>query len=83
MLTLPTIHLNGTSKAELFETIFTALDAIAEARIALEATAPNGRDYYPQGDLAIRQAIAEHRTRLVLLETIYDELHAIAEHVQP
>lgn len=83
MLTLPTIHLNGTSKAELFETYFTALDAIASARVALQASAPNGRDYYPQGDNAIRQATADHVARLRLLETIYDELHAIAEHVQP
>lgn len=83
MLTLPTIHLNGTSKAQLFEAVFAALDAIAVARAALQASAPNGRDYYPQGDLAIRQALAEHMTRVRMLDTVYDELHAIAEHVQP
>jgi len=83
MLTLPTIYLNGTSKAELFETIFKALDAIAEAQIAVQATAPNGRDYYPQGDMAIRRALSEHVDRLQRLQSVYDELHAIAEYVQP
>lgn len=83
MLTLPTIHLNGTSKQELFDTYFEALDAIAVARVALTKAAPNGRDYYVQGPLALRQAQAEHACRLQRLETIYDELHALAEHVQP
>lgn len=83
MLTLPTIHLNGTSKQELFDVYFEALDAIAAARVALTKAAPNGRDYYVQGPLAINQAMSQHAGRLQLLETIYDELHAIAEHVQP
>lgn len=83
MTTLPTIHLNGTSKQELFDTYFEALDAIASARVALQKAAPNGRDYYPQGPEAYGQARLAHEQRLRLLETIYNELHAIAEHVQP
>lgn len=82
MLSLPTVHLNGTSKKELFETYFEALDAIATARVALQAAGPNGRDYYIQGPLALLQAQSQHADRLQRLETIYDELHAIAEHVQ-
>jgi hypothetical protein len=83
MLILPTVHLNGTSKKELFDTYFEALDAIAVARVALTKAYPNGRDYYIQGPLAINQAMSQHADRLQRLETIYDELHAIAEHVQP
>lgn len=83
MLTLPTIHINGTSKQELFDLYFEALDAIATARVALNKASPNGRDYYVQGPLALRQAQSQHADRLQRLETIYDELHAIAEHVQP
>lgn len=83
MLILPTVHLNGTSKQELFDTYFEALDAIATARVALTKAYPNGRDYYPQGNTAIQQAMSQHADRLQRLETIYDELHAIAEHVQP
>ena len=83
MLTLPTVHLNGTSRTDLFNAISVALDALAEARVALQATAPNGRDYYPQGEMAIRQATAEHVARLRMLETVYAELYAVAEHVQP
>lgn len=83
MLSLPTVHLNGTSRNELFETYFKALDAIASARVALNEAAPNGRDYYVQGPLALRKAQSEHADRLQRLEAIYNELHALAEHVQP
>lgn len=82
MLILPTVHINGTSKQELFDTYFEALDAIAAARVALTKACPNGRDYYVQGPLGIQQAMSQHADRLQRLETIYDELHAIAEHVQ-
>lgn len=83
MATMPTIHLNGTSRGELFEQNYAALEAIAEARVALQAATPNGRDYYPQGPKAILEALQDHQRRLQLLEIIYNELHAIAEHCQP
>lgn len=83
MTPLPSVHLNGTSKQELFDTYFEALDAIATARVALQKAAPNGRDYYPQGPGFYEKARQDHERRLRLLETIYNELHTIAEHVQP
>jgi hypothetical protein len=82
ILMLPTAHINGTSKSELFDKLFLALDAISEARSAVQATAPNARDYYPQGDMAIRRALSEHVGRLEKIQQVYDELHAIAEYVQ-
>jgi hypothetical protein len=82
MLILPTVHLNGTSKEQLFEDLFNALDAIRVAQEAIQKTAPNGRDYYPQSGNALQQALAQHASRIRALDTVYDELHAIAEHVQ-
>jgi hypothetical protein len=77
---LPTIHRNGTSKADLFDGYMTALAAMQAAIDAVIQTAPNGRDYYPQGDDALRQAMAEHRDRLRRLGTVADELNALAAH---
>jgi len=82
MLILPTIHINGTSKEQLFEDLSTALYALQGAREAVQAAAPNGRDYYTQSGNALQQALAQHAERLRSLQTVYDELHAIAEHVQ-
>jgi hypothetical protein len=82
MLILPTVHINGTSKAQLFEDLSTALYAVQAAKEAVQAAAPNGRDYYPQAGNALQQALAKHAARLHALQTVYDELEAIAEHVQ-
>ncbi len=49
---LPTIHLNGTSKANLIEPLCEASQSLDLAYEALKRTGPNGRDYYPQGQAA-------------------------------
>ena len=77
---LPTIHMNGTSKADLFDGYMTALEAMQAAIDAVIQTGPNGRDYYPQGDAALRQAMDEHRDRLKRLGAVADELNALAAH---
>lgn len=77
---LPTIHLNGTSKNNLFDGYVTALLAVEAAIDAVAQAAPHGRDYYPQGDHALRQAQAEHQDRLRRLNAISEELHQLAEH---
>jgi hypothetical protein len=61
---IPTVHLNGTSREELCLQLQRADDALLAAYEALSATAPHGRDYYPQGEDAIVKATAEHRSRL-------------------
>ena len=45
---------------------------------ALVEAAPNGRDYYPLGDAALRQAEAEHRSRADRLRSVRDELQALS-----
>ena len=52
-MTLPTIHLNGTDPKTLLGDAINAMDALRTAIEALDKTAPNGRDYYPQGSDAL------------------------------
>lgn len=74
---VPTVHLNGTSKEGLVKPLAEAYDAIDLAYDALKRTAPNGRDYYPQGDGALVQAGAEHMDRLRRLDAIKEELQQL------
>ena len=71
---LPTIHLNGTSKARLIEGLCNAAAALDAAYNALKQTAPNGRDYYPQGPAALAQAEKEHSDRLRRVDAVKDEV---------
>jgi hypothetical protein len=79
MATFPTVHMNGTSKAELMRLTMAAMDAADDFFAALAAMTPNGRDYYPQGDQACNAAMAEHRARIVALTCIKAELVDHAE----
>ena len=71
---LPTIHSNGTSKERLIEGLSEASQALDEAYRYLKLTAPNGRDYYPQGDTALANATREHMDRLGRLDAIKNEI---------
>ena len=71
---VPTIHLNGTSKKVLLEQVSTAHNCLRDAMERLVLAAPNGRDYYPQGDGAIIQAMREHEGRMSRLAEVLDEL---------
>ena len=81
-MTLPIVHMNGTSARDLTEGYAEAARAVSEAMEAMAKNAsPNGRDYYcsPQGN-AIDCAIAEHRARMVKLNEVKTELNALALH---
>jgi hypothetical protein len=71
---LPTIHLNGTSKGRLIEDLCEASNKLDDAYNALKQCAPNGRDYYPQGPDAMRQAEKEHLDRLGRLDAVKNEI---------
>lgn len=77
----PTVHLNGTSRSELIEQVETALRGIEVALDAVQVAAPNGRDYYPQGDHAYQQAALEHAARVERLHAIKAEYEALARHL--
>lgn len=82
-MTLPTIHLNGTSAERLIEALCQASAALDSAYAALKETSPNGRDYYPQGPTALASAEREHFSRLARVDSVKDEIDrmtlAIAE----
>jgi hypothetical protein len=74
----PTIHLNGSSPAQLVGALKSARSALIKAQDALAATAPHARDYYPQGDGAFYEARDEHASRVQRLEAVSQELLEIA-----
>jgi hypothetical protein len=75
--------MNGTSAKELYLQYFAAHNAIEDAITVLAKTAPHGRDYYPQGDMAINLANAEHQIRMTRLKNILTELEELALHCMP
>jgi len=78
---LPTIHMNGTSARALRWGYCNAISAIHDALEALACTAPNSRDYYPQGHDACITADREHDARTCALIKVLNELQVLAEHV--
>ena len=78
----PTIHLNGTSQQSLAEGYEKSVNALRVAQDALCAAAPNGRDYYPQGDSASYTARDEHQDRLKRTKSVIEELEALWESIQ-
>lgn len=79
MFKIPTIHLNGTGKQTLLDGCQTAREALSNAKEKLMAAAPNGRDYYPQGDGAYEVARLEHGQRLARIEQVIVELDIVME----
>jgi hypothetical protein len=77
-VTVPTIHLNGTSKDALIESLHEAILALDTAIKAVCETAPNGRDYYPQGPAAFTAAQDEHTARLAGLDAVKGQLEDLA-----
>jgi hypothetical protein len=73
-LTTPTVHLNGTSKADLLAPYEQAYRALGDAIEAVQKTGPNGRDYYVQGPGVINLASTEHGFRLKRLQAVRDEI---------
>jgi hypothetical protein len=81
MVTLPSVHINGTPKQSLFDDNMTALEAIDAAMLAVQKAAPHGRDYYVQDGEAYKTALAEHTARISKLNTVRRELLQIVEHL--
>jgi len=78
----PSVHLNGTSKQSLLDVYTGAGSALDGAMRALGECAPNGRDYYPQGPDALKQAIREHEARIADLETVRREVAQIVNQLE-
>jgi len=80
-IAIPTLHANGSSRDAIVEPIIDASEALLAAERALIATAPNPRDYYPQGEGAFAIAAEQHNARVRLLQKIREEIYGIAEAV--
>lgn len=78
-IAIPTIWLNGTSEERLLDDLANARTAITAAIDALCVTAPNSRDYYPQGPAAYEKARHAHILRVEALHKLKQELVEIAE----
>lgn len=79
---VPTIHLNGTSREHLSGQARRAAQAVIDAIDAICDAAPNGRDYYVQGDAAFEAARREHLARIERLESVKAELVALWEAIE-
>jgi len=55
-----------------------AMSAVREAIDKVRDIDVHGRDYYPISDSAASVAMAEHRTRIISLESVRVELEAVA-----
>lgn len=79
-LTRPTIHLNGTAPDDLHRGYQAAVATLRPALAKLEETAPNARDYYPQGPDAFEAARREHEHRVARLTMVLCELVDLSGH---
>ncbi len=78
----PLVHINGTSKQELLDQRFDAIDAIVAAGDALAKTAPNGRDHYPAGPEYLEKAEEQFERRRNWLRQIMLELEEEIRQIQ-
>lgn len=80
-LTLPTIHLNGTSAKDLKAEYDAAADALVAFREAWQRITCNPRDYYVQGPDAYPKARDERDQIACHIVAIVDYLDEIREHL--
>ena len=79
-MTLPSIHLNGTSARTLTEGYLEARLAVQAAIDQLSKVEFNARDYYVNGPDAWKTASAERAALFTKLREVADELYKIEEH---
>jgi hypothetical protein len=77
----PTVHLNGTSRADLLYQATGAAGAVQRAQRALAEAWPHGRDYYPQGPEALGAAEAQFKAWNGQLAEVYEGLMRLAERI--
>lgn len=76
---VPTIHLNGTSREELFRQLSSVTEALDNVLDKMSNAVPHGRDYYPQGDDGYKKAIHEHIVRVNTVTALRNEYMALME----
>jgi hypothetical protein len=79
---VPSIHINGTSPEELSRGYEEAYRLLGHVISVVQQTVPNGRDYYPQGDMAYVDARDEHRERMDKLVSVRNDMLTLFEAVE-
>ena len=80
-IVLPILHLNGDRATTLLARLESAVDAVAAALDALQATAPHGRNYYPvPGQL--ERATQQYTARKEHLQHVFHSLMAEIRGIQ-
>ena len=77
----PRVHRNGTSREALEAQLRECHRTLGAAIAAMEAAAPNARDYYVQGPGTWERAQLEHTTRLLSVRRVQLELATIWERI--
>lgn len=78
MVTLPSIHLNGTSADQLCRELNEAHGALLQARHALADMTVHSRDHYVKADKeSFNKARSEHEARFAAIDKIIAELGEI------
>ena len=80
-MTLPTIHLGGSSGRLLFAEYLRTLDAAREAREAMGRIDFNARDYYVQGAGAWEKAMEERYAQMAGLDALIEYLEKHLIHI--
>ena len=80
-LTLPTVHLNGTSRQMLSEGYGNAYRALQQAIRAFKEIEHNARDYYVAGPVAWPQATTQRNVMRSHLRSVQQYLEAHLMHL--
>lgn len=80
-ITLPMVHLNGTSKSELEEQQMKMYQAADSLILAMRAARPNARDYYVIDNGAYLRACAEFEVLVTNAVAIRDHAYAVMIHL--
>ena len=75
-MSIPTVDANGTSRDVRDQQYENALAKLHDAVTALEAAAPNGRDYYLQGPDAFGIAQAKHLNYILRVADVRNQVLA-------
>lgn len=73
----PTIHLNGTSGADLIDQNREVFDALQIVLKKMREATPHGRDYYVQGPEAYATARREFEARYAQVQLVADTYEEI------
>ena len=82
-IVLPSVHMNGSGRKQLFEQHHNAYMAVQAAIVALRESFPHDRDYYIKGPDVGPQARREAEARIEALEKVLGEVAQIWHSLMP